>query len=166
MATAAPESLLHLRGSFAGNQGITVSDIATDDPAFRFYSKSTTRWGVISSTANGEFIIRQLDSNWMTAPNGYHFSIVAGTGNVGIGLQPADLPPTQKLDVKGTARLRAMPFGSGTPVVADANGFSSRESRASGTRPMSVICRSILNKSSRWSRCASSGSRPARRTSA
>jgi hypothetical protein len=40
------------------------------------------------------------------------------TGNVGIGV----LAPMEKLDVYGTARLRKIGSGSGTYVVADANG--------------------------------------------
>ena len=46
---------------------------------------------------------------------------------LGIGL-PVLSVPSEKLDVNGTARLRVMPTGSGTTVVADANGVLKRQS--------------------------------------
>jgi hypothetical protein len=44
--------------------------------------------------------------------------LVANNGNVGIGVAS----PAEKLDVDGTVRLRGLPTGSGTTVVADGNG--------------------------------------------
>lgn len=46
------------------------------------------------------------------------------TGNVGIGTYD----PTEQLDVSGTARLRGIDAGSGTTVVADADGKLWKES--------------------------------------
>ncbi|HVP09684.1 MAG TPA: tail fiber domain-containing protein [Phycisphaerae bacterium] len=43
---------------------------------------------------------------------------ITSNGNVGIGLTD----PSERLDTDGTARLRGIPAGSGTTVVADANG--------------------------------------------
>ena len=99
IGTTTPAAQLHVKGNYEDNDGIRVTNLATQTPALGFFSKSDSRWGICSSTGWGDLNITQYDGSWNRI--GVRF-IIRENGNVGIG----KTDPQRKLDVNGSSIIR------------------------------------------------------------
>jgi hypothetical protein len=106
----------HAREPSSGtNYGVYgIADNSGTGDAYAVYGdarepSSGTNYGVYGIATN---------SGGGVAYAGYFSGISCFIGNVGIGTTS----PTDTLDINGTARVRTLPAGGGTPVVADPDG--------------------------------------------
>jgi hypothetical protein len=112
-----------------GSKLTADSTFMVDMPHIRFGDESS---GYEFPASDGDSAkVMMTDGNgqltWTTigwADDGTVVRLETASDSVGIGITG----PTEKLDVDGTARLRGIAVGSGTPVLVDANGVLSKES--------------------------------------